>query len=61
MKRGDQITVRRSGKPGRPSVRTIVKHVSAVVVKANGSTLCVEIAGVRLWIDRRTVVTPEAA
>lgn len=61
MKAGDRITVRRTGRPGRPSVRTIVRHVPAVVVKSNGSSICVEIAGARVWISRRSIVTTEAA
>jgi hypothetical protein len=55
MKTGDAVLVRRYGKRGRPSVRSVVVVVPGVVVKANGSNHVVLIDGQRVRVHARFV------
>jgi hypothetical protein len=59
VKAGDTVLVRRYGKRGRPSVRSVAVIVPGVVVKANGSYHCVLINGQRLWINAKSISLTE--
>jgi hypothetical protein len=59
VKTGDTVLVRRYGKRGRPSVRSVLLVLQGVVVKANGSNHVVLIDGKRVRVHARFVTLTE--
>ena len=63
MKAGQRVTVLRWHKTGRPSRDAIGTTYMATVVKANGSTVCVQCDnnGPRVWVRAERVTPVETA